>query len=320
MTSALQQRYHKALSHCVLFHVEDWSVILLSGRDVRDYLNRISTADFRTMQKGEARQTLFLNSDGRLVADCIAVTQDAENWLIVVAEANREALLQQIDRFLFSEDVKVSDAPSGFFVGLGAGDRIESFTTYLEGLDTGSGGWNVSLAPGIPRRLFCWERNWFQSHKREIYEWLSGSECVVGDEDLYEVLRIEAGIPVVGSELSDRTIPLEANLESAISFTKGCYPGQEIIARIKHLGHPANCLVALALPETSDPLVGSELTANGKVVGRITSAVYSPALKGMLGMGYVKWGYRETGMLLGVKNHDQYQVHVVDFPVRGGNV
>jgi folate-binding protein YgfZ len=105
-----------------------------------------------------------------------------------------------------------------------------------------------------------------------------------------EALRIEAGTPRFGIDMTDDTIPLEAGIEGrAISFTKGCYVGQEVIIRILHRGHGrvARRLVGLRLDGEDVPLPGSTISTAGRDVGAITSAVFSPGLQGAIALGYV---------------------------------
>ncbi len=103
-----------------------------------------------------------------------------------------------------------------------------------------------------------------------------------------ERLRILAGTPRWGRELDDRVLPAEAGLEKhAISFTKGCYPGQEPIARLHHRGHPNRTLRVLALGPGEVPAYDAELTLGGKVVGRVTSAA-ADSLHGVVALGYVR--------------------------------
>src|SRR5439155_13711456 len=103
-----------------------------------------------------------------------------------------------------------------------------------------------------------------------------------------DILRVEAGIPKWGAELSEAIVPFEARLESAISLTKGCYIGQEIIARIVARGQVNNLLVGLVYGAMEPPPTGTPILAGGKRVGRTTSAVRSPAMGETIGLGFVR--------------------------------
>ncbi len=321
MTNFLVRRYEKARKVCALFHLEEWAVFRLSGKDTRDFLNRISTADLRTTAAGEGLQTLFLQSDGRIVADCAVLCETDETFFLVCPAACRSGLAQQLDRFLFSEKVTVTDETEQFYVGMVFGPARQQFGDALRAICLNRHAANqttdVTFAPAAQRTLLLTGKQAFQDIKEALYEDLESRGGIVGDFDLFETLRIEDGCPIYGKDISVKTIPLEASQKSAISFTKGCFPGQEIVARINNLGHPANVLVGLLLPETTVDLVGQELKVVEKIVGRITSVCYSPALKAPLALGYVKWNSREAGQQLDISGEDNFQAVVVKPPLTG---
>lgn len=128
----------------------------------------------------------------------------------------------------------------------------------------------------------------------------AGGEAL--DAGAADALRVEAGIPLWGVDMSDDTIPLEAGIEPrAISLTKGCYVGQEVIIRVLHRGHGrvAHKLVGLALPpEAAVPAPGLAVLAEDKPVGEVTSSAWSPALGRPIALGYVKRDYLEPGTRL----------------------
>jgi folate-binding protein YgfZ len=151
--------------------------------------------------------------------------------------------------------------------------------------------------------------------------------AVAGDAATWEVLRVESGLPLFGRDMDTDTIPLEAGIQDrAISLTKGCYVGQEIIVRVLHRGHGrvARRLVGMArIPaaepgsdeQASDPVVtpGDLLfQQNGeREIGRITSAVFSPALRQLLALGYVQRDYVEPGSHVIVRHGSQHVPMVV---------
>jgi folate-binding protein YgfZ len=106
-------------------------------------------------------------------------------------------------------------------------------------------------------------------------------------EETLERARAEQGVPAYGAELDERVLPNEARLEDVLSWTKGCYPGQEPVVMAKHRGHPANLLVRLRFGASTPPPVGATLLSGGKPVGRVTTAV--AAKDGPIGLGYVRW-------------------------------
>jgi folate-binding protein YgfZ len=121
------------------------------------------------------------------------------------------------------------------------------------------------------------------------------------------VLRVEAGVPRAGRELDEDTLPMEARLERALDFKKGCYVGQEVIARATNLGGIKHILVGLSLEGEPDALLGAALwpEAGDKVTGEITSAVRSPTLDGkVIGLGFVRKLHEAPGTVLEARMGD----------------
>ena len=118
------------------------------------------------------------------------------------------------------------------------------------------------------------------------------------DEPTAEAVRIESGVPLFGRDMDEETIPLEAGIESrAISFTKGCYVGQEVIIRVMHRGHGrvARKLVGLTIDGDAVPEIGAVIRAGDREIGRVTSSTSSPALKRPIALGYVHRDFLEPG-------------------------
>ena len=132
------------------------------------------------------------------------------------------------------------------------------------------------------------------------------------------ILRTEAGIPWYGAELNEQTLPPEAGLEQrAISYTKGCYLGQEIVERIRSRGHVNRKLVGLVLGGASLPAAGAKLRRDGKEVGHVTTAVHSPTLGRAIALGYVRREHLEPGTRLEVEGGGTAEVTTLPFYHRG---
>jgi folate-binding protein YgfZ len=120
---------------------------------------------------------------------------------------------------------------------------------------------------------------------------------VRGCAEALEVMRVEAGIPSLEAELDDGVLPPEARLERAISTSKGCYVGQEIVARLRARGQVNHLLVGLRIESGALPEIGSKLQASGRDIGEITSVARSPA-EGAIALGYVRREHSEAGTRL----------------------
>ena len=136
-----------------------------------------------------------------------------------------------------------------------------------------------------------------------------------------ETLRIEAGIPRFGVDMEETTVVTEANLDEAVSFTKGCYLGQEIIVRIKHRGHVAKKLTGMILGENAELKRGAKvLSADNKEIGRVTSSAFSPRLDRAIALGYLKYDYLAPGTRVKVSvDESEFECEIAELPLIRGS-
>ena len=113
--------------------------------------------------------------------------------------------------------------------------------------------------------------------------------------ETFETLRIEAGIPHYGVDMDETNVVIETNLDDAVSYTKGCYVGQEIIVRIKHRGHVAKKLVGLEFDTDQAIEAGTTIKIDKQEIGRVTSAAFSPTVRKTIALGYVRYEHIEPG-------------------------
>jgi aminomethyltransferase len=133
--------------------------------------------------------------------------------------------------------------------------------------------------------------------------------------DAAESLRIEAGLPRYGHDLTEENIPLEIEKQDMVSFTKGCYVGQEVVARLKFLGQANKNLKGLLITDSSNPPANALVTSEEKEIGRITSSAYSPTLKQPVAMAYLRREYSSVGTQVNVESDGRnFSAMVTDLP------
>ena len=271
--SDLAGRYRSFLERGGVADLSDRVKLRLTGEDRVRYLNGQITANVVCIKAGEARPACVTTAKGRLCADVfVHATDDA---LLVDAVASvRETLPPRLERYIISDDATLEDVSDEMRLVhlLGApnervGVRANRF---------GRPGLDLWLAPEE------FEKTWAE---------LSSAFCVL-DEPLLESLRIEAGVPRWGRELDENTLPPEAGLERThIDYDKGCYIGQEVISRLKSVGHVNRRLVGFVADQELAP--GLRLFApggDGPEIGVLTSAAWSFALEIFAALGYLKRG------------------------------
>ena len=238
----------------------DRGYVEVSGPDAADFLERMLSNEISTLEVGAAVPALLLTPKGRIIAPLRAARIAPEAFLLVIATSELAApVAASLRAARFASKCEIEVRPWAGFVRFGSEPDPPAFATADFGTD-------------------AWEG------------WRENDDGAGADLAELEGLRIEAGTPAWGKELDDSTLPAEAGLdETHISFTKGCFPGQEPIARLRHRGHANRRLrrleVAVAKP-------GDEIVWNEKVVGRVTSAVPGRAL------GYVRTEVPEDGVVL----------------------
>ena len=300
---------HKAARSGVAFrHRHEQGVLRVTGADRRAWLNGLLTNDVLTETSCYAA---WLTPQGRMITDMFVVDTGAGTLLEVPAAPAGE-LAQRLDGLIFAEDVRVADVSADVLAlevcGPGTGLGLDAVRHSLPA-DLPVSLRAVSLpAPGavvyVPVQQFA-----------GALEALTHAGATPLDDETAEILRVEAGVPRFLVDMNEDTIPLEAGLDRAISHTKGCYVGQEIIVRIRDRAHGrvARQLVGLRLGGADVPEVPQAVLSEGRQVGRMTSAVRSVALDAVIALATVHRDFSAAGTSLMPETGDTAAV-VVPLP------
>jgi len=254
--------------------LSNWRAIAVDGTDAPTWLNDLVSADTSRLRPGEATRSLLLSPTGRVRAEfTVARTRDGLLLLQDPAQANRiDALLNP---YVLSSDVSLADRTA--HLALFAFPKL---TTAPEHEGTWASapsclGAGVDLFGPVSRH---------DSLVAALTE-----DFALADADDLEAWRVDAAIPRFGRDATEDDLPQECGLASAVSFEKGCYLGQEAVAKVRNLGHPRRVLLAL---ETTAPISpGDAVCANGSEVGTITSA--ARGADGFVLLAKVRWDARD---------------------------
>ena len=225
------------------------SFVRVSGPAAEEYLDRMVSNDIAALGPGESCEALLLTPKARVIAPLVVLRRGHEDFLLLTEPDLGERVRAELVRSRFAAKAEI---------------ELEEHTSHVvfggEGVPTGDYG------------------------EPAAEQLDAGLEPTISADEL-ELLRIGAGTPAWGKEIDDRVLPAEAGLtERAVSFTKGCYPGQEPIARLHYRGHANRGLRVLSLEAVPAP--DAELVYEGKAVGRITSAAETPT--GAIALAYVR--------------------------------
>ena len=302
--------------------------IIVSGRDRATYLQGLLTNDIVALKSGQGCYAAYLTAQGRMIAD-LWVYELGDVILLMVAGDVKDALLARLDALIFSEDVQLGDVTETqaqiAIVGPRAasivGSLLKSGASGLDALDEHGSvrsdwqGRQVIVTrisdlgePGFD--LYVERGDAAKGTDRQILDALRQHDVAALDDRAAEAIRIEAGVPLFHRDMDENTIPLEAGIEArAISQTKGCYVGQEVIVRVLHRGHGrvARRLVGLQLsvgPDASEksvPDAGATVRADDREIGHVTSATFSPALKRPIALAYLQRDFVQPGTQVSVE-------------------
>ena len=239
----------------------DRRVLAISGADRARWLQGLVTNDVASLADGESRYAAYLTPQGRMITDMHVVAQ-GDRLLLDVPAPLASSLREKLDALIFAEDAQVTDESGRILVWTVVND---TFTDVV--------------SETLPA------------------EYKSLPEI---DLDTFEVIRIERGVPKFLADMNEDTIPLEAGIEDrAISFTKGCYVGQEVIVRVttRGGGRVAKRLVRWHADDSASvvPMPDSRIFSFDRDVGRVTSAAFSPSVNKVVGLGYVHRDFVEPG-------------------------
>jgi len=307
--------YDAARRAAAVFERSPRGVIAVAGRDAVSFLHGILTNDIQHLEAGRACYAAYLTPQGRMLSD-MDVLRRQDDVLLDVEPEVREALLRRFDQSLFTEDVTIADR-SGDLRSIGVYGPEAAGA--LRAAVAGASGSGAFTPPETNRHVSV-------THEESEVIVLGTDRLRVSGFHLFgppraiaalgaalvtagaarltplaaESLRIEAGVPRFGADMTDDTIPLEAGIEErAISMTKGCYVGQEVIVRVLHRGQGrvARRLVGLRASGALALSPAARLESGGRDVGFVTSSIVSPRF-GPIALGYVHRDFTQPGTRL----------------------
>lgn len=309
--------------------------ITVGGLEAVQFLNGLITNDMKMLLEDTWMPAVFPNAQGRLVAsvrvmrlkDIDTGKATCPSYLIDTEAASHQSVLKILQRFTLAGDFRVNDVTDESAQFSVQGKKAENVVQSVFGdavknlaergaIKTSWNGTEVTVVRATQTSAKGFEFIVNTADARRLRQALVDAGATPVGENAYEVLRIEAAVPRYGLDMDETNVVTETNLDEAVSYTKGCYIGQEIIARIKYRGHVAKKLTGLSFADKVDIASGDVVkSSDDKDIGRITSATYSPQLKRTLALGYVKYGYLAGDTPVKVV-HDGSEVsaHVTELP------
>ncbi len=329
--SSVDEEYSAATEGVGLTDRSHMGRLRFNGTDALDLLNRLSTNNLDDLAVGQGMHTVLTSNKGRIL-DVPLVLRLADHLLVLTSPENRRKVAEHIDLFTFSEDVAVEDMTEDSVMLSLVGPKASEVLSAVVGqqvvdfvvgdsTDVAISGEEALVIRSDFVGILAYDLVVSASRASKVWGALLESGAGLGIRPVgaqpLEVVRVEQGMPAYGKDMSEANNPLEAGLIEYISFDKGCYVGQEVVARLNTYDKVQKRLVGLTFDGEHEPAAGTKLFDNEKQVGTITSFVRSSRLKKGLGLGYVRKAFAEPGVRLDVGSTNGPQVaQVAGLPFR----
>lgn len=291
------REYQAARQGVALFDRSSLGKVSVTGRDRLAFLQGMLTNDVKALAPGQGAPAAFLDAHGK-VTTLLVVYAAQDRVLIELPPQMTAKTLETLDHFLISEKAEFEAVDEAYAIlslqGPGGRALLEGLAgatldlapyAHVEVTIGGSRVRVINRADGAAPGFHCWvDAASAESFRAAVL----AAGAVPGSADMLEVLRLEAGQPWFPQDVDPSVILPETRLESLVSYTKGCYIGQETVARVKYRGHVNRALSGLVVEGDRVPEVGARVVAAGADVGRVTSAARSIALGRPIALGYVR--------------------------------
>lgn len=308
MNETLQRVYAAAIAGAGLVRLHDWSTVRASGGDRASFLHNMCTNDVKRLTPGDGCEAFFTDVKGKIHSHGFLLASD--NAIQIVAmPGTAERLMPQLDRYIIREDVTLAEESAELSWLLAFGKRATEIVVAalgdnaVAGLDAAWSHRSVDAAGAVVTVVRCdlpWTGGFLLGCSPAALDAFEGQWTAaggtLGGEELWQAVRIESAWPLWGVDFDASNLPQEVCRDAqAISFRKGCYLGQETVARLDALGHVNKQLVAVAFAEGDVPPVGTELLHNDQAAGRVTSSYWSPRAAKPQAIAMVKRGAVAAG-------------------------
>lgn len=328
--AALETEYRYARETAALIDKNYRCFLYASGPDTFRYLNAVLTNDVRETSNGHGVISLLLNAQGHIVAE-LEVYALPDRYLIVSYNMIRERLFETLDKYIIMDDVTLEDATPQLAALAIEGPRSPEILREVAGLEFDSlaelglaeaqvGGSAAAIparvirrSPGAPGFECLVARENIEATWDALLEAVRAQAGGPIGYSTLNTLRLEAGVPWFGYDFDDSVIPHEAGLENShISYSKGCYTGQEIVERVRSRGHVNRVRAGVEFDGNAIPERGTKLMVAGKEVGHVTRAAFSPAAAHAIGMAYLRREYSAPGAPL---EYSGGEARVITLPI-----
>ena len=328
--SDAKEEYDALCNGVALRDISTSSLIELHGKDSLEYLHRISTNSLINLPAGSSAATIFTNEKGRII-DRTRVVNLGGYLLLFGSPVYANKLQSWISRFIIMEDIKVRNGFGNYSAFELYGPQAESFLTLIFGSSADNLEFNVVKrveTEGIrvnvlkviefdQKKYIIWGS---VEEGHALLKYINSQSGVfdfrMAGEKAYEVFRVIKGVPAAPNEINDMNNPFEANLIEDVSFKKGCYIGQEVIARLDTYDKVQKHMTGLIFEEKAEVNSGYRLLNKGNEVGKVTTMARSFHIEKEIALCIISKGLSQAGTKLIAADGKEYPVTVCNLPLR----
>lgn len=308
--------YRAVRSAAGLFDLSHRGLLQFTGPDRLSFLQGMLSNDLHSLKPFEGQYAALLTQQGKVVAD-VRVLCSLNSFYLDFWENLKSRILEHLNRYLVADEVEIADRSEEYATLSIQGPKAETCLRQFTG---------ASELPARPKQhamitiegaavcVVCdsdtGERGFDlitpRTHLLTVAKSLTSAAKPLGavwaGADAHDILRLESGVPRYGVDFSEDNLLLEVGLDDAVSFTKGCYLGQEVVERIRSRGHVNRKLVGLLVAAREPLAAGDVILATDKEIGQVTSSTFSPALETTIALGYVHKNFWQPGTPVAVKH------------------
>ena len=330
VTTSVQSEYKQVRENCGYFELDDYRLISASGDDALSFLQTQTTNDVLSIEIGEGQNNAITDRKARLLA-AYSLHRNGQNSVVILIDKKQgDGIVNLLENYHFNEVVNFDSAVKQDHLIAIQGPKSPALMLELFGTvppDKANGIHTATLLGEevlLINKTFTGEEGYVigipQSSKEKIISRLveigqNFGLAEVGAETR-EILRVETGLPVYGHDMNEKHILPETGLEhSSVSYSKGCYIGQEVIARIKTYGSPSFALMGLIIASDKLPPHDAEIKLSSKKIGVIKSSIFSQSLQKNISLAYIHKDFRSPDQTLDVSiNGENCKVTTVLLP------
>ena len=326
--SDVATEYSAVTTAAGLYDASYWGRLKATGEDGLDLLNRLSTNKVVDLAPGDAAPTILTTDRGRIV-DLISVVNMGDYVLLITSPGSQQTVIDCLDKYTIMEDLTVEDVTgeTTMLAVLGPDSRLAleaSSTVSLSGvlpyhtICAQIDGQQVQIVHNPLGELPCYHLILSQESAPGVWQHFLNAGIEPVGEEAYETARVHYAVPALGREIGEPYNPLEAGLIGTIDFAKGCYIGQEVIARLDTYQKVQKHLVRLRFSDGAQVEEGSPLSSAGQTVGTVTSVTVLPTTGGVIGLGYVRKSNAAVGSRLELADTGDSWAEIEDIPLLFG--